>query len=98
MTPTRPSSSPIAAMMKSVLANGTVPGRPSPSPVPVSPPVPKPNSDWTSWKPFLSGSANGSSQVSTRRCTCANRKYAVNAPPTNSSTPMTSQLVRSVAM
>ncbi len=69
MTPTRPSSSPMAAMMKSVLANGTTPGLPSPRPVPVRPPVPKPNSDCTSWNPAPSGSANGSSQVSTRRCT-----------------------------
>ncbi len=48
-SPTRPSSSPSAAVMKSVEANGTMSGRPAPSPVPKMPPVPSPNSDWTSW-------------------------------------------------
>ncbi|SIL25513.1 Uncharacterised protein [Mycobacteroides abscessus subsp. abscessus] len=45
--PTKPSSSPTAAMMKSVEAAGTVPGWPLPSPVPKMPPVAKLNSDWT---------------------------------------------------
>lgn len=44
-SPIRPSSSPIAEMMKSVLANGTCDGRPLPSPVPARPPVASPDSD-----------------------------------------------------
>ncbi len=42
MTAVRPSSSPIAAMMKSDSAYGTRPGMPSPRPRPVRPPQAKP--------------------------------------------------------
>ncbi len=47
--PIRPSSSPIAATMKSVFANGTCDGRPLPSPVPAIPPVARPKSDCEIW-------------------------------------------------
>ena len=44
MVPSSPSSSPIAAKMKSVAANGIRPGDPWPSPVPTIPPLAIPNS------------------------------------------------------
>ncbi len=47
--PIRPSSSPMAANMKSVDAAGIFPGLPRPSPVPANPPVPNANSDCTIW-------------------------------------------------
>ncbi len=50
-SPTKPSSSPMAALMKSVCASGTVSGRPEPSPVPNMPPVASPNSACAIWYP-----------------------------------------------
>jgi hypothetical protein len=51
-------------------------GTPLTEPVPVRPPVPKPNSDCTSWKPAPSASSNGSSQMATRRCTWLKMPWA----------------------
>src|SRR6266511_311961 len=45
--PSSPSSSPIAAQMKSVDAFGILSGLPSPRPVPAKPPDPNENRDWT---------------------------------------------------
>jgi hypothetical protein len=91
--------------MKSLCTSGIFVGWPPPGPVPNSPPVPRPSSDWLSWNPFSYGSANGSSQVSTRTLKFANgpprlapRLYARKAPPKNRPRPMISQLTRSVAM
>jgi len=41
VVPRRPSSSPTAAKMKSVVTAGMLPGLPSPGPVPAKPPDPK---------------------------------------------------------
>ena len=49
VVPSSPSSSPIAAKMKSVAANGIRPGEPWPSPVPTIPPLAIPNSACASW-------------------------------------------------
>src|SRR5436305_4270818 len=49
ISPASPSSSPMVATMKSLLANGTMSGRPCPSPLPRIPPDAMPNIDCTSW-------------------------------------------------
>ena len=50
ISPVIPSSSPIAAAMKSLRAKGVSPGRPRPSPVPSSPPQAIPNWALITWK------------------------------------------------
>ena len=49
ITAVRPSSSPIAATMKSDSANGTRSGLPPPKPLPMSPPHAMPKRPSTSW-------------------------------------------------
>ena len=49
IVPSRPSSSPIAAKMKSVVATGIRFGWPRPRPVPWKPPLPNANRLCTSW-------------------------------------------------
>ena len=62
-------------------------GSPAPSPTPMNPPRAKAYSAWIVWKPAPSGSANGSSQLSTRVWTCPNRLYSTSEPTRNSAVP-----------
>ena len=95
--PARPSSSPIAAKMKSVSAKGMRPGSPCPRPVPVRPPSASANEPSTIWKPSPFGSLNGSSQMSTRFCTWSNIVHAAKAPPKKRTAPTASTTHRSEA-
>ena len=88
LAPTRPSSSPMAAKMKSVSDSGMRLGLPRLRPVPVTPPAENANCASTIWKPSPFGSAHGSSQMSTRSWTCTNWLCANTAPKPNSSTPI----------
>jgi len=85
--PRRPSSSPIAAKMKSVSAAGINPGWPRPGPLPVTPPAASENQPWITWKPLPDGSSHGFSQIVTRVCTWSNVRHAKNAPAENRTVP-----------
>ena len=78
----------MAAKMKSVSDNGMRVGLPRLMPVPVTPPAENANWASTIWKPSPFGSAQGSSQMSTRSCTCTNWLWANTAPNPNSSAPI----------
>ena len=98
IVPTSPSSSPIAAKMKSVAASGTIPGWPSPRPVPPIPPEPSAYQPWIGCMPFPSGSFQGSLQFVTRTRTCPNALYATYAPIASSSSDPTTYATRLVVM
>ena len=49
VAPNSPSSSPMAAKMKSLSTTGTVSGRPRPTPVPATPPHASANQAWITW-------------------------------------------------
>ena len=69
VTPMRPSSSPITAMMKSVRLAGKKPSWlcvPSNRPLPLNPPEPSAVLDWMMFQPAPCGSRSGSNNVSTR--------------------------------
>ena len=89
VVPSNPSSSPMAEKMKSVATSGISSGLPRPHPTPDSPPVPKANSDCTSWKPVFWASANGSSQIDTRVWTWLNTDQDASAPAPNRVMPKT---------
>ncbi len=97
VAPIRPSSSPMAAKMKSFCASGTLSGLPRPSPVPTTPPSAMPYSAWTIWYPLSSDRDHGSIQMSTRVCTCPNVRHATYAAPPNINAPSTRYDARSVA-
>ena len=88
--PVRPSSSPIAATMKSDSAKGTRSGLPSPKPRPIRPPQAMPNIASTGWNRCRRCLAvvgrTGRSQMSTRVWTWREELVGRrSAPPTNSS-------------
>ncbi|MNQ96132.1 hypothetical protein D3C85_1117240 [compost metagenome] len=67
--PTRPNSSPITAMMKSVWLSGRksrCDWVPSSQPLPNTPPEPMAALDWMMFQPVPSGSLSGSRKVRTR--------------------------------
>ena len=76
MANTPPSSSEMAAKMKSLSTTGTLSGSPLPSPIPIKPPVPIANSDLATWYPSFWIVPHGSCQAYTRVLTWANRRYA----------------------
>src|SRR6266545_2445027 len=99
VVPITPSSSPIAAKMKSVAAYGMIPGSPWPSPVPPIPPVAMANSPWASWNP-LSNTKLGLvawSQTSTRSPPWLTVAIANSAAAANSTSPMSRYAGRAVA-
>ena len=63
VVPNRPSSSPMAAKMKSVSTTGMRSGLPRPRPVPPTPPHARANQLCTTWKPSPLTSVHGSSQI-----------------------------------
>ena len=76
-----PSSSQIAANIKSLSTTGMIFGIPFPSPIPNHPPALMPNSPCATWypPPTLSYTAMGSCHTITRCRTWLNRKYATTA-------------------
>ena len=87
--PSRPSSSPITVKMKSVSTAGKRSKRPSPGPVPVTPPRARPN--WLRqicW-PSAKQRSQGSSQMSTRCWTWVKVFHAKYAPLANNVKPTT---------
>ena len=74
--------------MKSEFAYGTTCGRPSPRPLPTSPPSDMPNMPWTSWyEPpgvlLYSSAVSAPSHPSMRCCTCEKSWEATSAPAAN---------------
>jgi len=74
--PTSPSSSPMAAKMKSVDTSGMRVGIPCPSPVPSTSPWAKAKRDWIIWYPPVSAWGQGSRQAWIRVCTWENMPSA----------------------
>ncbi len=98
--PASPSSSPMVARMKSDLAAKPIRiDRPTPSPVPSSPPQAKANSDWAIWLgPWPAAiEPSGSSQSVTRPCTCGDSQPTPAAPTAARNRPIAIQPLRAVA-